>query len=76
MEERLEIIMPFLFIEVIGVLFVLAGVFRWQYPQVFRGESWKDSGKDRVRVIKVIIGAGLIITGIYIGIDRYLGLII
>ncbi len=72
MQETLDQIINFLFIEAIGVLFVLAGVFRWQYPQIFRWESWKDSAKNWVRIIKVIVGAFLIITGIYIGIDRYM----
>ena len=72
MQETLKEIITFLFIEAIGVLFVLAGVFRWQYPQIFRWESWKDSAKNWVRIIKVIVGAFLIITGIYIGIDRYM----
>lgn len=72
MQETLKEIINFLFIEAIGVMFVLAGVFRWQYPQIFRWESWKDSAKNWVRIIKVIVGAFLIITGIYIGIDRYM----
>lgn len=72
MQETLEQIVNFLFIEAIGVLFVLAGVFRWQYPQIFRWESWQYSGKYWVRTIKVIVGAGFIIVGIYFGIDRYM----
>ncbi len=72
MQETLEQIINFLFIEAIGVLFVLAGIFRWQYPQIFRWESWKDSAKSWVRFIKFVVGTGLIITGIYFGIERYL----
>ncbi|MBQ8541580.1 MAG: hypothetical protein IJ435_08940 [Clostridia bacterium] len=70
MQETLKDIIDFLFIEAIGVLFVLAGVFRWQYPQIFRGESWKYSCKTWVRAIKIIVGAGLIAVGIYGGIRR------
>lgn len=72
MKNIIELIFPFLFIETLGVLFVLAGIFRWQYPQIFRWESWKHSAKSWVRFIKIVVGTGLIITGIYFGIERYL----
>ncbi len=72
MQEKLNLIIEFLFIEAIGVLFLLAGIFKWQYPQIFRWEGWQDSAKSWVRFIKIVVGTGLIITGIYFGIERYL----
>lgn len=72
MQEKLGLITQFLFLEAIGVLFVLAGIFRWQYPQIFRWENLQDSAKTWIRFIKIVVGTGLIITGFYFGIDRYL----
>ena len=72
MQEALNFIIEVSFLGAIGVLFVLAGIFGWKYPQLVNWESAEYSTKDWVRVIKVIVGAGFIILVIYFGIDRYM----
>lgn len=72
MQETLSFIIEASFLGAVGVLFILAGIFRWKYPQLVNWESAEYSTKNWVRVIKVIVGAGLIICVIYFGIDRFM----
>lgn len=61
MNENINNLTSFIFLMAIGILFVLAGVFKWQYPLAFRWESMTDSGKIWVRVIKIVVGVIIIL---------------
>ena len=61
MNENINNLTSCIFLMAIGILFVLAGVFKWQYPLAFRWEAMTDSRKMWVRVIKIVVGVIIIV---------------
>ena len=56
MNENIDMWVTFIFLMTIGIMFILAGVFGWQYPLAFRWEAITDSQKVWIRIIKIIVG--------------------